>query len=83
MAATEQLKEVTLVTNLGVVAGEILTYLEENGATSLNILISKLESSSRMVVMAVGSLIRQGLVVGVQRGWEIIVEPSAGYGQAV
>jgi hypothetical protein len=68
-------QDTPLITSLGLIEGEVLTYLEQHGATKLRGLIRELEWPARMVMMAVGALIREGLVRGVQHELEIIVEP--------
>jgi len=65
---------IPLITSLGLIEGEVLTYLEQHGATRLRGLVRELEWPARMVMMAVGALIREGLVRGVQHELEIIVE---------
>jgi len=61
------------MTSLGLVEGEVLTYLEEHGATMLRELIWKLEQSTAMVTMGVGALIREGLVEGRQQDVNVMV----------
>lgn len=55
-----------LMTELGLLEGEILLYLEAQGATDLRTLISKIPWSSQQILMAIGSLIRRGVVSGTQ-----------------
>ncbi len=64
----------SLMTPLALVEGDILTHLEEYGATTLRRLIRSLEWPSRMVMMGVGGLIRQGLVRGVQLELDVVIE---------
>ena len=64
----------SLMTPLALVQGDILTQLEEYGATTLRHLIRSLEWPSRMVMMGVGGLIRQGLVRGVQLELDVVIE---------
>ena len=64
----------SLMTTLGFVEGEALTYLGTHGATTLRRLIRELEWSSQMVTMAVGALVRQGLARAKQHELEVIVE---------
>ena len=63
------------MTRLGVIEGEVMTYLEARGTTGLRQVIRELDWPMRQVVMAVGSLIRRGLVLGVQRDLELLLEP--------
>ena len=65
----------TLMTVLGLVEGDALTYLEEQGSTTLRRLIRELDWPATLVTMAVGALIRQGLARGVRHELEIIIEP--------
>ena len=64
----------SLMTPLGLVQGDILIHLEEYGATTLRYLIQSLEWPSRMVMMGVGGLIRQGLVRAVQLELDVVIE---------
>ena len=63
----------SLMTSLGLMEGEVLTYLEEHGATMLRELIRKLGRSTAMVMMGVGALIREGLVEGSQQDVNVMV----------
>ena len=64
----------SLMTPLGIIGGEVLTYLEEHGATALRRLIRDLEWPAQIVMMAVGALVREGLVRAVQHDLEVILE---------
>ena len=64
----------SLMTPLGLIAGEVLTYVEERGATAVRRLVRDLEWPAQMVTMAIGSLIREGLVRAVQHDLEVIIE---------
>lgn len=68
----------SIVTPLGIVEGEVLMHLEEHGSTTLRHLVRELGWPTSMVMMAVGALIRQGLVLGTQRELEVLVEPKTG-----
>ncbi len=77
-SATAQLfaeRDRSLMTPLGLAAGEILTEVEWSGATTLRRLIRKLDWPMYLVLMAVGVLVRQGLIRATQRELEVIVEP--------
>ena len=65
-----------LMTSLGLIGGEVLTVLEAHGATPMRRLIRELEWPAPMVLMAVGSLIREGLVRATQHDLEVILEPE-------
>ena len=62
------------ITSLGLVEGEVLTYVEEHGAATLHGLTRVLDWSAALITMAVGALIRQGLVRGSQRELEVVLE---------
>ncbi|MFH1857583.1 MAG: hypothetical protein ABH845_01580 [Candidatus Omnitrophota bacterium] len=64
----------SLMTMVGLVEGDILTYLEENGPTALGQVVQDLEWPSRLVMMAAGSLIRRGLVRAAQDDLAIVLE---------
>lgn len=66
----------SMMTTLGLAEGEVLEHLERYGSARLRDLTRELEWSSLMVVMAVGALIRQGLVRGLRQNAEIILEPT-------
>lgn len=65
-----------LITMLGVVEGDILLYLDICGATPVRRLIRELAWPGAMVTMAVGALIREGLVRSHQHELDVIVEPK-------
>lgn len=65
----------SLMTPLGIVEGEALLHLEEHGATALRQLIRELEWPAPLVTMAVGALIRHGLVKASQHELEVLLEP--------
>ncbi|PIQ83442.1 MAG: hypothetical protein COV75_07345 [Candidatus Omnitrophica bacterium CG11_big_fil_rev_8_21_14_0_20_63_9] len=65
----------SLMTPLGLAAGEVLIEIEWSGAATLRQLIRKLDRPVYLVMMAVGVLIRQGLVRATQRELEVLVEP--------
>ena len=73
-AQTPQNVTTSLMTLLGLVEGDILDYLEIHGPASLRRLIQRLEWPANIITMAVGSLIRHGLVHGEQRELEIMLE---------
>ena len=65
----------TLVTSLGIIEGEVLLHLDINGATPVRRLIRDLEWPASLVTMAVGALIREGLVQADRHELEVILEP--------
>ena len=62
-------------TTLGLVEEEVLVYVEDYGATTLRGLIRGLGWPSRMVMMAVGALIRERLIRARQHELDVIFEP--------
>ncbi len=64
----------SIMTPLGVVEGEVLTYLDRHGDTTLRRLNRELSWPAYMVMMAVGALVRAGLVRGIQRNLEVLVK---------
>ncbi|OGX28852.1 MAG: hypothetical protein A3B78_02720 [Omnitrophica WOR_2 bacterium RIFCSPHIGHO2_02_FULL_67_20] len=68
--------ERSLVTSLGIIEGEVLLHLDVHGATPMRRLIRDLEWSSPLVTMALGALIREGLVRARQHELELIIEPK-------
>jgi DNA-binding MarR family transcriptional regulator len=66
-----------IMTSLGIVEGEVLLHLEEHGATALRQLMRELEWPSPIVTMAIGALIRQGLVRASQHELELLLEPRS------
>lgn len=65
-----------LVTQLGIIEGEVLTYLEQGGRTTLRQLIRDLEWPAPMITMAIGAAIRQGLVRATRHDLEVVLEPE-------
>ncbi|MBI4341061.1 MAG: hypothetical protein HY598_02120 [Candidatus Omnitrophica bacterium] len=63
-----------LMTTLGIVSGEILTDLEQHGPATLRYLIRELNWPVPVVMMAVGALIREGLIQARQHELEILIE---------
>lgn len=56
--------EVPIITILGVVEGEVLEWLESHGPMPLYRLIQAQERPPSLIIMAVGALIRQGMLMG-------------------
>jgi hypothetical protein len=66
----------SLMTPLAWVEGDVLTYLERHGATPLRRLVRELEWTSPLVMMAVGALVREGLVQGIRHELEVVLQPN-------
>ncbi|MDP8216313.1 MAG: winged helix-turn-helix domain-containing protein [Candidatus Kaelpia imicola] len=52
-----------MITEVGIVAGEIWNYLDKNGRVSLKKLISNIEKPKEIILMSLGWLAREGHVV--------------------
>ena len=63
------------MTPLGLVEGEVLEHLDRHHTVTLRRLNRELAAPAYMVMMAVGALIRAGLVRGAQHDLEVIVQP--------
>ena len=74
MARHEEL----FMTQLGIVAAQVLIYLDEHGATALHRLTKDLEWSAALTALAVGGLIRERLVRALPVEHELMVEPVGG-----
>lgn len=72
--ASAQAPRPSLMTPLGVIEGEILTYLDRHGSATLRRLNHELRWPAYMVMMAVGALIRTGLVRGIQHELEVVIK---------
>lgn len=73
---TQEPRGASLLTQLGLAEGDVLTYVETSGAKSLRRVIRDSPWSSSMVLMAVGALIRERLIQGVQHELDVIVAPA-------
>ncbi len=52
-----------MITEVGIVAGEIWNYLDKNGKVSLKKLISNIEKPRDIILMSLGWLSREGHVL--------------------
>ena len=75
-SAVAELGSRSLVTSLGIIEGEVLLHLDVHGATPVRRLIRDLEWPSPLVTMAIGALVREGLIQARQHELEVIVEPK-------
>lgn len=64
----------SLMTPLGVVEGEVLAYLEREEVSTLRRLNREIRQPAYMVMMAVGALIRAGLIRGIQHELDVVVK---------
>ncbi len=76
-SATGQSSGLSLMTPLGLLAGDVLMFVERQGRMTMAQLLQEVKGPASMVLMAVGSLIRQGLVRAIQQDVDVIVEPCA------
>ena len=68
--------EISTVTNLGVIEGEILQYLDVHGATPIRQVIRELSWPGAMVSTTIGALAREGLIRALRREREVVVEST-------
>lgn len=73
----------SLMTPLGLASGDVLTEIDWAGTMTLRQLIRKLDWPVHLVMMAVGSLVRQGLVRATQRELEVLVEPMPEWSRGI
>ena len=59
-----------MITEIGIVAGEIWHYLDEHGDSSFNAIAGDIQRSKDLVFMSLGWLAREGHVVVRQAGRE-------------
>ncbi|MDP8233525.1 MAG: winged helix-turn-helix domain-containing protein [Candidatus Saelkia tenebricola] len=52
-----------MITRVGIVAGEIWNYLEQNGQVPLSEIVSNVEQSEEIILMSLGWLAREGHVI--------------------
>ena len=52
-----------MITNIGIVAGEIWHYLDENGSVPLSKIVTAIERPRDIILMSLGWLAREGHVV--------------------
>ena len=74
-------KNPPVITSLGIIEGEVLKYLEQFGASTLNQLIRDLDWPGQLVTMAVGELVRIHIVCATEIGedmWIKLVCHSSG-----
>ena len=62
-----------MITEIGIVAGEIWHYLDEHGEVLFSRLVSGIERSKELALMSLGWLAREGHVVVRQEGGDLRV----------
>ncbi len=67
-----------VMTEIGLIGGDVLIYVDEHGTTPLRRIIRDLDWPAPLVFMAVGALVRAGLVRAIRHDLEMIVEARAG-----
>lgn len=70
----------SLMTTLGLIEGEVVTYLEGRGSSTLRQVVQEVEGPARLIMMATGSLIRKGIIAGYQRELEVLLRMAAANG---
>ncbi len=65
-----------LITSLGIIEGEILIALERDGALTLRELTRALTWPARLIMMAVGGLVREHLIQVTQFERDLVIEPT-------
>ncbi len=63
-----------MITEIGIVAGEIWHFLDEHGPSTLTALVTGLERPREWVLMSLGWLAREGHVIVRQQAQEYHVE---------
>ena len=63
-----------MITEIGIVAGEIWHYLDEHGAVLFSKLVAGIERPKELALMSLGWLAREGHVVVRQDGQDLRVE---------
>lgn len=63
-----------MITEIGIVAGEIWHYLDEHGATSFSRVVSGIDRPKELALMSLGWLAREGHVIVQQDKKELRVE---------
>ncbi len=63
-----------MITEIGIVAGEIWHYLDVHGASVFSRVAAGIERSRDLALMSLGWLAREGHVVVQQRGGDLHVE---------
>lgn len=62
-----------MITEIGIVAGDIWHYLDQHGEVTLSVLVKGIDKSRDIVLMSLGWLAREGHVVLQQFGVEYSV----------
>lgn len=63
-----------LMTALGLIGGDVLTYLDDHGAARLEELSQRIDWPRWMTLMGVGALVRQGLVRAMRQADGVTIE---------
>ena len=63
-----------MITEIGIVAGEIWHYLDEHGEVLFSKLVAGIERSKELALMSLGWLAREGHVIVRQDGQDFRVE---------
>ena len=63
-----------MITEIGIVAGEIWHYLDEHGSVLFSRMVSGIERPTELTLMSLGWLAREGHVIVRQEGHDFSVE---------
>ena len=68
-----QMAETSLMTSVGLVSGAVLLHLEEWGLATLHELLESVEGSVETMLMAIGALLREGLIEAYGSGRSLVI----------
>ncbi len=63
-----------MITEIGIVAGEIWHHLDEHGEVNFSSMVSGIKRSKELVLMSLGWLAREGHVIVQQQGQDFRVQ---------
>jgi DNA-binding MarR family transcriptional regulator len=70
------MKNTNLIITIGIIEGEILTYLENSGKATMAELTRDLEWPSSFLWMALGALVKGGLVLTEKHELDMVIYPA-------
>lgn len=63
MSSLSEYRKNNMITEIGIVAGEIWHFLDRNGKVSMDVLFAGIERRQELVLMSLGWLAREGHVI--------------------
>ncbi len=66
VSSNQEFKAKPIITSLSLIEADILKFVEERTTVYLHEITSSIQNSSLLTIMAIGGLIRRGLVKGVR-----------------